>query len=323
MKKLFSLLVCLFTWPLWAEVSVISVTDEAKHTAKSDFYHTFEYYITSGNQSSKCQATRIGKQWFATAAHCVATLCQKQCTIQLDLLEQSVSALAQTVHIAKKPTVFVHPAYSPHQFVANDFALIKLDLRRAPFTYYMRTSKNAPNIALTKAQFDSFLAKNRTAKSQYTHTLSPSFPPIVVFDNGNYQLDRKLSVISIFGGKRTILPNPHPVYFVKKLGFCYTNNFGIQKGMSGSGVMTNTGELIGIISAKVDAQFTRGKNVKKADLFVFPVFNGPIMSFMEQVMGKDFYDLDRKDASPYLVQKTRKDFTPVVELMQSINKQLK
>ena len=322
MKYFLSLLLGLLCVCAWAEVSVISVTDETKHSTKKDFYHTFEYYISSGNQTSKCQATRISKQWFATAAHCVAELCQKNCTLRMDLLEQPISALAETVHTVKKPTVFVHPDFSPKKFVSNDFALIKLDLRRAPLTYYMRTSKGAPNIAITQAQFENFLNQNRVAKSQYAHTLSPSFPPIVVFDNGNYKVDRILSVISIFGGQRKILPNPNPVYYVKKLGFCYTNNFGIQKGMSGSGVMTNTGELIGIISAKVDAQFTQGEKTKQTDLFMFPVFNESIVSFMQSVMGNNFYDLERKEAYPYLVQKTQRDFTPVVELMKQIDNSL-
>ena len=323
MKYFLSLLAGLCFLPVWSEVSVISVTDESKHSTKSDFYHTFEYYISSGNQTSKCQATRISKQWFATAAHCVAQLCKKNCTLRMDLLEQPISALAETVHSVKKPTVFVHPSFSPKKFVSNDFALIKLNLHRAPLTYYMRTSRGAPNIAITQAQFENFLNQNRAAKKQYTRTLNPSFPPIVVFDNGNYKVDRKLSVISIFGGQRKILPNPNPVYYVKKLGFCYTNNFGIQQGMSGSGVMTNTGELMGIISAKVDAQFTQGSKIQQTDLFMFPVFNESIVSFMQDVMGNDFYDLERKEAFPYLVQKTRRDFTPVVELMKQIDNSLR
>ena len=43
MKKLILLLLCLAAWTLGAEVSVMSVTDEDKHTRAEDFYHTFEY----------------------------------------------------------------------------------------------------------------------------------------------------------------------------------------------------------------------------------------------------------------------------------------
>ena len=30
---------------VWTQVSVLTVTDEDKHTTKEDFYHTFEYFI--------------------------------------------------------------------------------------------------------------------------------------------------------------------------------------------------------------------------------------------------------------------------------------
>ena len=323
-KFLTFLFVCCVFMPLWGEVSVMKITDEDKHAKKEDFYHTFEYYISSAGQTgAKCQATRIGKRWSATAAHCVADLCKKNCTIRMDLLEQNISAFAEVTHSSKKPAVFVHPEYSKQKLVANDFALIKLDLRNAPITYYMHTSKNAPNIAISKKQFDSFLEKNRKAKSQFAHTLSPDFPPIAVFDDGNYLLDRKISVISIFDGKREIKPDPNPVYYVQKLGYCYTKNFGIRQGMSGSGVMTNTGELIGIISAHVDAVLSTAQKQQQTDFFMFPVFNTSLILFMENVMGSDFYQLDRVDAYPNMVRKTRHDFTPVIQLMKNVDKKLR
>ena len=128
MWKTIVLLTCLLgTASVWGQVSVISVTDEDKHTRKEDFYHTFEYYITPTGEKaasfSKCQATRIGRRWFATAAHCVQQPCQNGCLIQMDLLEQPVSALARVTHTAKKPAVFVHPGFSAQKMVKNDFAI--------------------------------------------------------------------------------------------------------------------------------------------------------------------------------------------------------
>lgn len=319
MKKIL-LLLCLgcavFTF---AEVSVISVSDEDKHTKKEDFYHTFEYFILAeGQQSGKCQATRIAPRWFATAAHCVKEQCAQGCTLRMDLLETSVSVMAQTVHTSKKPAVFVHPGYQPNILVKNDFALIKLDLNRAPKMYYRRsTVPNKPNIGLSLEQFTTWLNKNRRAKSAYRHALSPTLPPIAIFDKGNYILDRNLSVISIFGGQRNVKPDSNPVYYVKELDYAYTQNFGIKKGMSGSGVMTNTGELIGIIAAYVEGDLYRGnQKVKHEDFFVFPVFNESLVSFMREVMGSDFNKVEFKDAYPYLVRKTRKDFTPIITLMK-------
>lgn len=315
-------LLCLAAPFAWAEVNVMSVTDETKHTQKEDFYHTFEYYISAdGKKDSKCQATRIAPRWFATAAHCVQELCQEACSLQMDLLEAPVSVLAQTQHTAKNPVVFIHPGYKPGQLVQNDFALIRLDFNRAPKIYYRRKTGKTPNTALSQAQFEAWLARNPRTRAKYHHVLSPQLPPIAVFDNANYMLDRKVSVISIFNGKRDVKLNPHPVYYVKDLGYAYTDNFGIRPGMSGSGVMTNTGELIGIISAYVGADVYRGKQkIKHEDLFMFPVFNKSLVDFIQETLGSDWPRVEQKDAYPYLAQKTRKDFTEVLTLMKSNSK---
>ena len=238
----------------------------------------------------------------------------------MDLLEHNVSVLAAVYHSAEKPAIFVHPNYSDDVFAKNDFALIQLDLRRAPLTYYIRTKDpNAPDIAWSKERFDLFLEKNRKIKSQYAHVLSPTFPPILVFDEGNYLLDRKLSVISIFNGKREVKVNPHAVYYLKALGYAFTNNFGIRKGMSGSGVMTNTGELAGIISANMDIWFQNGKGKENFDYFIFPVFNESLLSFMRETMGGDFYQIEQKDAYPYAVRKTHKDFSSLIPTFKKVS----
>lgn len=321
LKKLLLFLLGFVALAVVAQVSVISVTDENKHSSKEDFYHTFEYYITSpGRQGAKCQATRIGRRWFATAAHCVKELCQKKCTIQMDLLEYSTSAVATVQHSAKAPAVFVHPGFTGQEFAKDDFALIRLDLRRAPLTYYERsTGPDELNVAIPKEQFETFLIKNRRAKSQYNRVLTPSFPPILVFDDGNYLVDRNLSVISIFGGKREVKLNPHPVYYLKALGYAFTNNFGIRKGMSGSGVMTNTGELAGIISANMDVWYRKGnKKIQEENYFMFPVFNTSLVSFMRDTMGSDFSRVEQKDAYPYAVSKTRKDFSAIIPILKTM-----
>ncbi len=318
MKKLFLLLICLAVVPVGAEVSVMSVTDEDKHTRTEDFYHTFEYYITGGGQNSKCQATRIAPRWFATAAHCVKDLCATACEIRMDLLDSPVSAMAEMQHSAKTPHVFIHPGYREGKLVKDDFALIRLDFNRAPKIYYRRaTAKNPKNVAMSEKQFAAWMARNPRTNAKYRHVLSPQLPPIAVFDNANYVLDRNMSVISIFNGVREVKADPNPVYYVKNLGYAYTQNFGIRKGMSGSGVMTNTGELIGIISAYVGADLYKGKQkVKHSDLFMFPVFNRDLVSFMQDTLGSDWNRVDVKDAYPYLVKKTSKDFTEVLTIMK-------
>lgn len=301
-------------YPAAAEVSFISVTDEDAHSKKEDFWHTFEYYIIPpSGQVSKCQATRIEKNWFATAAHCVKIPCQKSCTLRMDLLEQPISIFVDAKHTSKNPVVFVHPQYQSNSYVKYDFALIKMDFSRLQAKYYMRPQgKNTQNTAVSQAYFNSFLKKNASARSEYKRVLSPKLPPILVFGGLTRRIDRTLSVISIFDGKRSILQNPYPTEYVKELGFAYTKNFGVRKGMSGSGVMTNTGELAGIISAYLGV----GGKKNGKEYFMFAVFNEQLLAFMESVMEGDFYKIDRKEAYPNYLSISRTDHSEVISIMR-------
>ncbi len=329
MRKKFLLgFLCLLSAALFAEVSVISVTDEAKHATKDDFSHTLEYFISplkaKAGIGGKCQATRIGKRWFVTAAHCVTDLCKNSCQIQMDLLEGPVSAFVSVEHTPKKPAVFIHPDFIYNVFVKNDLALIRLDVDNAKYTYYRRGENGKPRVRITKKQFNEFLAKNPKARSNLAHVEHPEFPPLLVFDDGNWTLKRKISVVSIFDGVRAVKANPNPVYYVNKLGFAYTKNFGIRRGMSGSGVMSNTGEFLGIISgvfqvSKMTSPTDKNPNVEE-EFFMFLAFNRAAMQFMESVMGSDFYKLDIKDAYPNYVIKSRQSHAKIIERLNAFYK---
>ena len=324
-KIILCIWVCAVVFPVRAEVGVISVTDENKHAAKSDFTHTFEYYIlplgaTSGSVG-KCQATRISRRWFATAAHCV-TACASGCQLMMDLVEQDISALAVVEHNPKKPAIFSMPGYSSNTFVKNDFALIRLDLDQAPMRYYKHTGPGGKQ-GITVQQFRKFLQTNVPARRAFYRVQHPEFPPLVLFDKANYILDRKLSVIAIFDGKRTVKKNPYKVHYVKDLGFAYTNDFGIIKGMSGSGVMTNTGELIGIISGifqsiKIPRANPTAAQVE-SEYFMFFVFNKEAEEFMKEIMGSDFYKLTWKEAFPSFVSKSHRDYSSLVSRVKHMS----
>lgn len=318
------LCVCLISCalPLLAEVSVLSVTDEDKHTKKEDFWHTFEYYVIApgGKSVGKCQATRIAKNWFATAAHCVATRCANGCTLRMDLLEQPASIFVTAHHTTKKPIVFIHPSYSSNELVAHDFALIHMDVTRLPARYYIRATKEKPyHTDISQVQFKSFLDKTSAARREFNSVMHPNLPPILMFDNVTRRIDRKLSVISIFDGVRHVLPDPYPADYVKELGFAYTQNFGIEQGMSGSGVMTNTGELAGIISAYLTVSV--GNKQSQKQYFMFAVFNPELTDFMEETMGSDYYKMDRKDAYPNYVTRSPGKHTEIVRIVKNMYKQ--
>ena len=80
--------------------------------------------------------------------------------------------------------------------------------------------------------------------------------------------------------------------------------------------MTNTGELIGVTSLLRDRYEYKIKGKEKQwtrqyHEFIFTVFNAPIIEFMKETMGSDFYKLDRKDAEPSFVKKTNKSFSRI------------
>lgn len=313
-------LVC--TLPLLAQVSFLSVTDEDKHTQKEDFWHTFEYYIIAPDgQAGKCQATRIAKNWFATAAHCVADRCQNGCTLRMDMLEQPISFFISAQHTPKNRAVFIHPLYDPKKnIVLHDFALLKMKVAELPARFYIRPKgKETKNVEISKTVFRNFIKKNASARWEFNSVLHPHLPPLLIFPNATKRINRKLSVISIFDGKRNILKNPYPTDYVKELGFAYTQNFGVIQGMSGSGVMTNTGELAGIISAYLTSQIVGDKSSRE-DYFMFPVFNADLTDFMEEVMGSDYDKIERKEASADYVVRSPKDHSNMLHTVRGLQK---
>ncbi len=319
MKKIFCLCLLFCSVFLWAEVGVLSVTDEDVHAKKEDFWHTFEYYVTGADGvRAKCQATRVGKKWFATAAHCVEERCKGQCSLQVDLLEQPYSALASVEHTDKKPVVFIHPEYDSKVPVVHDFALIKMDVASVPLQYYRRAQgEKTQNVLVSKAVFDAFLRRTPVARREFEQALRPKLPALLIFGGENARIDRQLSVISIFNGQRQILQDPYPADYIKQLGFAYTKDFGIREGVSGSGIMTNTGELAGIAAAHLS--FIPPDQDRKV-FFMFSVFDGDITAFMENVMGSDYYKLDRRDASDGYVSSNVSDYREIVEAVEKVTR---
>ena len=287
--------------PLCAEVGVLSVTSEDVHTKKEDFRHTFEYYtVAPDGKADKCQATRIAKKWFVTAAHCVESLCKDGCTLRMDLLEQPYSIFSSIQHTPQKPVVFVHPKFRLGEPALHDFALLKLDLNKTNNRYYKRAqTPQEKNQFVSRAEFERFLDKNLAARRELNSVFFPSFPPLLMMHGQTARIDRTLSVISIFGGKREIFQSPYPADYVQEVGFAYIQNFGVRQGMSGSGIMTNTGELAGVVSGTLGIGLA-GKPFSY--YIIFAVFNPEILEFMEKTMGSDYYKLDRKDAVPDFVK---------------------
>ena len=283
---------------------------------QQDFYHTFSYKVFHGRNGMSCQATRINDRWFVTAAHCVKDVCRNSCRIEMDLMDTPVSVKATGWHDSKYTySVFVHPGYKKTNAAKDDFALIRLDIKNASKIYYQRATRNYPQVKLSRNQFSNWINRFPAAKKQYWDLFSFRAPTIVDFEGGNYEFLRTISVVSILNGKRIVKQNTTPVYYVKNLGYAYTYDFGIRKGMSGSGVLTNKRELVGIIAANVTENYYQNRRrVGGRNWFMFPVFNEEVIAFMQAVMGDEFDTLQIKKAYPGVVKKTNRDFSAIGDL---------
>ncbi|MCR5504798.1 MAG: trypsin-like serine protease, partial [Elusimicrobiaceae bacterium] len=74
---------------LTAGVDFIRITDEDQYKSVKDFTNTYEINFNRHHTKDllKCQAVRLSKNWFITAAHCVSDVCiNHDCSFQARLL---------------------------------------------------------------------------------------------------------------------------------------------------------------------------------------------------------------------------------------------
>ena len=247
---LFTFLILLVT-PLMAEVSFISVSDEESYNSVKDFTNTYEINLNKHQTKDivKCQAVRLARNWFITAAHCVKEVCSGDCSFQARLMVgdnyEADFTTTQAKKFSKKIFTFSKTQLKSGQTL-YDIALIYFDPKETKTIL-----KDSHGQILTESQF----LRRVSSRAAYARALNgTNLPTILVIDSKDpLVLKRDLSIISIWSGKKELLKSTKaPIFYSSKLSNIITNNFGVIKGISGSGVMTNTGELLGIVSAKAD-----------------------------------------------------------------------
>ncbi len=96
---------------IFAEVSFVSVNDEAAYKEVSDFSNTYEINFNrhGENNINKCQAVRLQEYWFLTAAHCVENACRDNCSFQARLIVGPNYEADMTItHTPKSPKIYKH-----------------------------------------------------------------------------------------------------------------------------------------------------------------------------------------------------------------------
>ncbi|MCL2888323.1 MAG: trypsin-like serine protease [Elusimicrobia bacterium] len=310
MKK-FLLLLLILPLPslLPAEVSFVSVTGTDEYTNVKDFNNAYDIRISAGGgKEYKCQAVRVLRNWFFTAAHCVAQSCAKDCTIRIILFKNDTyEVYTEVKNTKKKQTVF----YDKHFSLTNSFDKRTSDI--AAFKYMPSEQRGffvdaVKHILYTQAQFLAVVpgARSILKKVNSKNDNAPD-TPLVSFTNNYFKINRIISLISIDGAAKSVKisgdfvedsdGNKNPAYFLKNLRIVMLKNFGSKKGLSGSGMMTNTGELIGINSFGTDFKLQiNGKDVSVPEYAGFATFNDRSLKFLEDAMGDDYTDLTIYDA---------------------------
>ncbi|MDR0292500.1 MAG: trypsin-like serine protease [Elusimicrobium sp.] len=311
MKK-FLLLLLLLPAPAFlpAEVNFVDVTGTDAYTDVKDFDNTYDIRVYAGNgHEYKCQAVRVLRNWFFTAAHCVASSCAGDCSIKIILFKNNnYEVYTEVKNTQKNQTVFFDKNYKAD---ANDFDAKTSDI--AAFKYEPSEQKgffvdSKKHVLYTPAHFAAMApgADRIVREVQFKNSYTPS-TPLISFKNNYYKINRIISLISIDGAAKSVKisgdfakdsdGNKNPAYFLKNLRVIMLGNFGSKKGLSGSGVMTNTGELIGVNSfGTYFSMQVNGKEYGTKQYAGVATFNDKSLKFLENSMGAAYGDLIIYDA---------------------------
>jgi V8-like Glu-specific endopeptidase len=229
--------------------------------------------------ASQCQAVRLSKEWFITAAHCVSSHCRGGCLLQARLFvslghgyEMDVQT---TVSSLSDSSIKVLTGASQDK-VSYDIALIKFPAGK-PEAYVYKNLKAGHLVSK-----EDFL--NQIGRSIYDIAVQGrDFPSLFALKGENASvLKGKLSVVPIWDGQSKRYTSFAPVFYSPKKQVLFTSHFGIVKGFSGAGVMTERGELAGIVSAT--GTLMRGTD-KGPSYNFFAAFDDNAVNFIKSNIG--------------------------------------
>lgn len=280
MKKLFlSFLTCLL-----AAVTVHAATVYA------DDYTYQKQLIMNGTET--CQAFRIHKDWFATAAHCV-DMCvfNGACNIQILLAQGPINVSAKVdkrdIFIPKQyRTVDEKKRVTTHKFW--DVALIHY----RPQEYHYQFAEGG---TATAEEFMQAVRHSRGLRVQWQGAVNPKIPTLYSYDGEEVMtLPQNLIVPRWNFGQMQHFSNPQTVlYFGENKSLWGADGFGVDHGNSGGAVVLDDGGVVGIATAKMDNNLpadVRQAFPKFGQTYEFFVFNGfapqTTLKFMEKTMRK-------------------------------------
>lgn len=297
----------------------------------NDFVNQNEIEVFDKQYSARCQAVRIHPNWYLTAAHCVKPFCDGgECFVQINLVQGDLSARAFVAHTKAKPTVFAYEGFNMRQNRSSNFDVALI--RYAPYnTQYVN---NKTGLEMTRKTFAEAAAKDTRASAQWQAAVNPKRVRLLNFSTAESSLLKRVVAVPRIHERGIFFyqSGGAPVYYVKELQHLLTANFGVEKGMSGSGVLTNTGELAGVVSSAVSnangtASFydDRGKLVARFDnlnnYFLFAGFNGTTLNFIRNTLAKygdSMADVGVVTADGEFASPAKRSFKQIMRLIDGV-----
>lgn len=275
-------------------------------------------------EAAHCQAVRLTRDWYITAAHCVYDFCgaNRSCVVQFDLAQSPDPLLAQArVHSnSSLRNVFIFPGYNPAQNRSSSFdvALIRFALGKDGYLF-MDLDKEKE---LSRAEFEKKLPFYPETQAQWN---APA-PRLLTFDAAvSARITPPIAVPRAEKGHISWVYNTGgQAFFVSELQHCVSTAFGVQKGNSGGGVFTAEGDLIGIVSMSFqnkngampfkDADGKPLPTIQNADsYFVFTGFSSGVLAFIRSHVPQVRFT----GAVPRAAQLTNQKFNRIISALDA------
>lgn len=244
----------MYKFLFFAVVLLSSLTVNAEESAfyADHFLNQSQIIVSGGKSVGSCQAVRILPKWYLTAAHCVRPYCDKQCQITVKLLQGELEASAVITHGMPDERVLVPTQFNPNDIksVRYDVALIRFDPDEQDYTF-------ADTRAGEWLDKNSFLKKLKSSsyrdQQQQWNALQTARPKLWIVTNVfSRQVESALAVPALRpDGIYFQTAEPKSFHYFTELQHFMGPNFGVEKGMSGAGVITPQGEVLGIVSANL------------------------------------------------------------------------
>lgn len=269
---------------LWLVLSVFFLVPHA-YAAEAffadDFVSQKEFWI---NNKTTCQAMRIHKNWFLTAAHCVEACRSSSCNLKMLLAVGEVTATANL----SASDVFIPEQYMDKDGKANVLWDIAL-LHYKPSSYVYQTLDGGITDFET---FSQAMKEDPELKVQWRGAANPVYPAVVVYSSEEEMFFNDDIVVPRWTqGVLSYRSSPdHILYTGKRTAMWVSDGFGVDKGNSGGGVLLENGNLLGVVSAK------RNNDMPARIRQAFPEFAHSSEFFM-------FTGLSKKTTWPF-VEKT-------------------